>query len=138
MRNAFLLILTIVVLTACQKDENMSKEILDGTYTGSFQRIVYSENSESSEVTLTFTANRWNGTSTINKYPALCGGTYLIEGDSIIFGNDCYWTAEFDWSLILQGAYKISMINDQLEFYRDYYIEDVNHHKDRYFLNRTF
>jgi hypothetical protein len=52
------------------------------------------------------------------KYPALCHGTYSIKGDTIDFVNECAWTAEFDWSLILAGDYVIKESGKTLEFFR--------------------
>ncbi|MDP3442531.1 MAG: hypothetical protein Q8T08_06670 [Ignavibacteria bacterium] len=137
MRTSILLILSFIFLTACQKEENIDRASLDGTYKGSFQRIIAEADPMISEVTITFTANRWNGSSNIAKYPALCGGTYLVEEQSVVFHNDCIWTAEFDWSLILAGNYKIEVNGDKIFLYREYYTDGVVIYKDSYDLEKV-
>ncbi|MES2774582.1 MAG: hypothetical protein V4722_10375 [Bacteroidota bacterium] len=72
-------------------------------------------------MTITFSANSWTGQSQFAKYPALCQGTYNPKGtDSISFENGCAWTAEFDWSLILMGDYKIAISGNDVELSRTY------------------
>src|SRR5688572_19087412 len=97
------LLLSILINASCKKASNSL--IPNGTYKGTFQRQT-STGGQISNVTINFSANTWTGESEIAKYPALCNGTYSANGnDSISFGNNCPWTAEFDWSLILAETY---------------------------------
>ena len=105
MRYLFFIIFCLTLsFTSCNKSTSNSI-ILNGTYSGTFQRLTKS-GGQISNVTITFSGNTWTGQSQYAKYPALCQGTYKeISADSISFENTCPWTAEFDWSLILNGDY---------------------------------
>jgi hypothetical protein len=127
-------ILCFACFTGCKKVEIKNTEFLSGTYKGTFERELVWGGSEPANVTLVFTADSWTGTGDREKYPALCQGTYSIEGDTIIFENTCFWTAEFDWSLILSGKYVLKTRGSNLEFYRDYRNETTDTFVDRYIL----
>lgn len=103
--------------------------IPDGTYTGTFQRT----GSPVSTVTITFSGSNWAGQSQTLQYPALCQGGYstTIEGD-ISFDDVCFWTANFDWTLILTGEYDFIMDGRNIELTKGYY----NGTKDVYKLTR--
>ncbi len=126
-----------LLLINCEKgeDSNEFDVVLNGVYTGTFQRELSWANNKTSNITLTFYFNTWSGSSDMTKYPALCKGTYSIKGDSITFMNECAWTAEFDWSLILSGKYKIESHADRIEFYRGY-SSMVGTFKDLYKISR--
>jgi hypothetical protein len=68
----------------------------------------------SSEMTLIFDNGRFTGISSKIKYPAICRGTYEIVGNKIKFANECFWTAEFNWGLILSGEYTYTKTNGEL------------------------
>jgi hypothetical protein len=70
------------------------------------------------------------------KYPALCRGTYAIIGDAIIFENECAWTAEFDWSLILSGKYVLKVKGNTIEFFRDYRSATSDTYIDKFRITR--
>lgn len=121
MLRAFLLVLSLALLSSsCKKtgNENASP-VKDGTYKGTFQRLT-ANGGLIVNVSLNFKNGNWSGQGETSKYPALCHGRYQVEGDNINFINYCIWTAEFDWTLILEGDYKLSSIGNQLEISRDY------------------
>ena len=120
MNKTTFLILTFLFLISCENEESIYKMIPDGTYKGTFQRESVWSSSDTANITLTFSSNQWSGSGDREKYPALCHGTYSINGDTIIFGNECAWTAEFDWSLILAGKYALKQSGNTIEFSRDY------------------
>jgi hypothetical protein len=91
-----------------------------GEYRGYFTRSTVDEDGTPSEVTLLFTENTFQGSSHTQKYPAICQGTYSIDGDKITFKNSCPWTADFDWTLILGGDYTINVDGNQVKLFRDY------------------
>ena len=93
--------------------------------------------SEIATITLTFDGNRWSGTGDYPKYPALCRGTYSINGITITFQNECAWTAEFDWTLILSGEYKLTKTGSVLEFSRDYRSATSDTYIDQYRLTKN-
>lgn len=107
MKNLVYSVLVLLIATACDKDESGSLESLSSTYKGFFIRSSPNAKYQPSEVTLIFTDSTFEGTSSISKYPAICKGTYKLSGREIEFTNSCFFTADFDWSLILSGKYEI-------------------------------
>ncbi len=106
--------------------------IPNGIYSGTFQRLT-DNTGLISKVTITFSGNTWKGISQYDKYPALCQGTYFKKNeDSISFENACVWTAEFDWTLILGGDYKISISGKNIQLTKSY----DQTHADVYNLTR--
>lgn len=128
---------TLSILMGCQYDNIPDLNIPDGTYAGTFQRELVWLKSDTAHVTLTFSSNTWHGTSDKVKYPALCNGTYSIDGSKINFNNGCAWTAEFDWSLILSGKYNLIITGNTLEISRDYRSASADTYIDRYRLTKT-
>ncbi len=116
MKNAILLI-GFLVLWSCNDPESPTYPISEGTYTGSFSRT---SSNTVSEVTLTFENGTFSGSSETTKYPAICNGTYTAQSGRINFENSCFWTAEFDWSLILNGEYEFTFDGFDLTILRKY------------------
>jgi hypothetical protein len=129
-------IMIVCVMVGCSKDENLTVKINDGTYIGTLQREPVWSSSKIANITLTFSSNHWSGSSDIVKYPALCNGTYSIVGDTIVFENECAWTAEFDWSLILSWKYVIKESVGTIEFSRDYRSATTDTWIDKYKIKR--
>lgn len=129
-------IILIFVMVGCSKEDHLTVKIKDGTYIGTFQREPVWSSSKTANITMTFSSNRWSGSSDIVKYPALCNGTYSIVGDTIVFENECAWTAEFDWSLILSGKYVIRESDGTIEFSRDYRSATTDTWIDKYKIKR--
>ena len=88
---------------SCNKDKEHNETEIHGTYKGVFER-----DGVISNVELTFRNGSWTGESERSKYPALCNGTYTVSRSVISFENDCAWTAEFDWSLIVSDEWNYS------------------------------
>lgn len=99
----------IIAIVGCNKDDDNIKANINGDYVGFFER-----NGNTSNVKLTFNNGTFNGQSEIEKFPALCNGTYTISESKITFSNDCPWTAEFDWSLILSDKWDLNLNNNTL------------------------
>jgi hypothetical protein len=110
----------LILIFSCDNKEIETIELLNGTYTGLFYRASPGVRYQSSDVTLTFSQNEFHGTSSISKYPAICNGTYKLIGQKIEFINLCPWTAEFDWSYILSGEFKITKIGDDITMIKSY------------------
>lgn len=120
MRTSVYFIFLVLVFISCINEEKIQNVVIpDGTYTGIFQRQVIWAKTDTANITLTFAGNKWSGTSDIIKYPALCRGTYSIDGNKIFFTNECAWTSEFDHTLILSGEYTITIKANTLEFSND-------------------
>jgi hypothetical protein len=99
----------LIVIVGCNNDDNNIQANINGDYVGFFQR-----NGNISNVNLSFKNGTYNGQSEIEKFPALCNGTYSISGKTITFSSDCAWTAEFDWSLILSDKWNFNLNNNTL------------------------
>jgi hypothetical protein len=133
-----ILIIWILILSSfsCESPDSYPDKIPDGTYTGTFQRQLVTGNGEIANVSITFCSNTWSGQSDKSEYPALCNGTYKIEKQKIIFVNDCVWTAEFDWSLILGGEYNYVLEGAQLKITRYYQRQLFTDFTDTYTLTK--
>jgi hypothetical protein len=137
MKKSLFFICALLLLVSCEKEEEIRKHISDGTYIGTFQRQIVWTESDTAHITLTFNGNQWNGSSNFEKYPALCRGTYSINGDTIIFENECHWTAEFDWTLILAGKYFLTKTGNTVEFSKDYRSASSDTYIDKYKLTKV-
>lgn len=105
-----------VILQSCNfNDEKTSEPDLTGTYSGTF--TVEYQNGEvlSNPVTVSFMEdNTYQSSGNANYIPAGGSGTYEVDDSQIIFKDTNYWTANFDWNLILDGEYDYSLTGNQL------------------------
>lgn len=99
----------LMLIVGCKSDDENIQTNISGAYVGIFER-----NGNSSNVELTFNSGTYNGQSEIEKFPAICDGTYSTSGNTITFEHDCLWTADFDWTLILSGEWNYSLRNKVL------------------------
>ena len=97
----------LILFIGCDNDD-VQRDI-DGQYIGTFQR---GENI--SNVELSLNDATFSGESEIMKFPAICNGNYSISDRTIKFENQCPWTAEFDWSLILSDTWDFKFAKDTL------------------------
>lgn len=67
---------------------------------------------DTANVAITLGNNHFEGQSDRDQYPAICRGSYATSASTIAFVDSCTWTANFDWSLILNGTYNISQGNE--------------------------
>ncbi len=134
MRAILNILFFLLMFSSCSEDGQLEQKFQEGTFTGTFQRDL--GDSEIANITLTFDGNRWSGTGDYPKYPALCRGTYSIDENKITFQNECAWTAEFDWTLILSGEYNLTKTGSVLEFSRDYRPANSDTYIDQYRLTK--
>ncbi len=125
-----------IINFACESVDKVATEIPFGIYSGTFQRQLATVGGEIAIVSITFSENTWTGQSDRTKYPALCHGTYGLEKSKIIFSNECVWTAEFDWSLILNGEYDFTLNGKQLLITKVYPGTTTNTFTDKYILTK--
>jgi hypothetical protein len=114
-----LAMVALVSFASCKKDKS-DVEIPSGTYKGTFARVGAARWEPPAEVTLTFNGNQYAGQATAQYYPAVCNGTFSVSGNSANFKNACFWTANFDWTLVLDGDYEIETRGDSLFITRSY------------------
>lgn len=100
------ILLLMVLLAGCLTEEK-DFALPESQYEGTFMRLAPDGEAPEKPVSLTLINGRYTGASDSLRYPAICEGTYSIEGRRITFTNECAWTADFDWTLILQGTYLI-------------------------------
>jgi hypothetical protein len=112
------LLLFFICATGCA-DHDLNGS-LNGNYTGTFYRVRDNVKGETANVTLTFSNHEYTGTSSIVKYPALCRGTFAERSGLVNFTNSCMWTAEFDWTLILNGEFKVVYKVDEVVLSKEY------------------
>ena len=106
-------LLFTLVLTSCKKKKHYNRAI-DGVWKGTFERQG-SIDPGTAQVTLELLDHGFNGTTDRENYPAICNGTFYIQsGDKAVFENKCAWTANFEWTYILNGDYEISKTGDSL------------------------
>jgi len=79
MRAILNILFFLLMFSSCSEDGQLEQKFQEGTFSGTFQRDF--GDSEIANITLTFAGNRWSGTSDYPKYPALCRGTYSINGN---------------------------------------------------------
>jgi len=120
MKNLFLILFFLFGLIACREYDELPVVLENRTYVGQFNRSSPNTKWQASTVTLTFDNNNFTGNSSSIKYPAICKGTYEISGSEIIFTNAYPWTAEFDWTLILGGKFKLSKSGAEIIMTRSY------------------
>jgi hypothetical protein len=99
---------------SCEKRGVETTSTIDGVYKGIFGRSSPTAKYASSNVTLTIKGNQFSGQSDHPNYPAICSGTFKVEGASLVVENDCMFTADFDWSLIFKGEHKYEMNGNEL------------------------
>ena len=104
----------LLIFWSCKSEETPVLTKIEGTYTGQFYLAVPNSNFVSSDIILTFENGRFSGTASRSKYPAICRGTYEIVGNEIKFTDECIWTAEFNWGLILSGNFKYTVKDGKL------------------------
>ena len=108
--------LLITVFLACDKSDNSNddSQVLDGRYLGTFHRT----GNDTADVSILFRDNHFEGSTDKVKYPAICGGSYSIQGTLINFADSCSWTADFDWSLILSGTFNFQVNNGTVRIWK--------------------
>ncbi len=136
MKYLYVILVSLVIgFCGCEKAGISQKVIPDGTYTGTFQRKTISGEGLKANISITFSAGRWYGQSDMMNYPSLCRGIFKTELNKLIFENECAWTADFDWSLIVSGEYKYILAGDSLLISRDYGSHGVESYTDVYTIS---
>jgi len=115
----FVALVSCLVITGCIDDVKQSE--LDGSVLmGSFMRSGPLALPTPTQVGLNMGNGTFEGYSDIPNNPAICKGTYSINGSTINFENTCAFTADFDWTLILDGEYTYEKEGNSIFFRRSY------------------
>jgi len=110
----------IIGISGCEKSAKNPEQIPDGSYFGTFQRNPASGGGQKANIQITFSKGRWTGQSDIVNYPVIGYGTYKTQGNKLSFDNECAFTANFDWSLILSGEYDYTINGDAIALTKVY------------------
>jgi hypothetical protein len=123
------LILSICVLSfiCCKKNKEAVSVIPDGVYKGTFVRQTMTGD-HTANVTIQFSDSTFKvieagiaGYAGSHAYPIIGTGSYAaVEEGRLHFLNAAVFTAEFDWTVILAGDYKVTLSGKTLEIGRDY------------------
>ena len=115
-----ILFLSVLGLSGSCEEKNKEeiKTIEPGVYKGQFMRASPIAKYAPSNVTIEFTFNQFSGQSDMTNFPAICSGTFSIVANEINFENECFFTADFDWSLILKGTCQFKVSGSLLEMTR--------------------
>lgn len=126
-------LLTAWLLLNCHREADPQTVVTlpEGTYTGTFQR----GKGNISQVELTFSGDRYTGKVTgISSgglmgiiVPIICRGQLKVSQRSIDFQNECFFTANLDWSLILSQEWQAASNGNRLTLSRN---------EDRYVLTK--
>jgi len=117
MRPLLIILLITLITVSCSK--NQDNQSPQGTYTGTFQRITGGMG-DTVHVSVSLVGNVFSGMGGRDYYPSICSGTFSLNGEQADFKNSCFFTANFDWSLILNGKYTFNSKDDSLVITRDY------------------
>ncbi|WAC39820.1 hypothetical protein [Pedobacter sp. SL55] len=108
MKQTYLLLVFYLLLTACEKDQSLRN--FEGNYNGIFNASSYGlKINAPTEIAFA------NGRFTVNEGYKLGSGTYKIISNNVVeFKDENYWTAEFDWALLLSGEYDYKINGNNL------------------------
>ena len=98
-------------LKALEAFDRKVMEMIAGVYSGIFTVTYNVGTSESWSESVSTTLELKNGRYTCSYKGS---GDFLIKGDKVIFKDINYWTANFDWNLILDGEYDFTFDGKKL------------------------
>lgn len=116
-RIAFFLV--AIVLISCEYDQVEKLSFGDGVYEGQFFRGSPLSLPVPVKVKIEIDNNAFSG-SADGRLPVICKGTFALGDGTITFSNRCFFTADFDWTYILDGEYNISLQEDQVTLTKSY------------------
>lgn len=107
----FIIFTLATCFSGCKK-ENLRIE--DGTYKGTFT-VTYSSGTQSGYTTLVLKNGEFSCSGNTNKIPAGGSGTFSSSNSTVTFNDENFWTADFDWNLILSGTYDYTFNGENLK-----------------------
>jgi hypothetical protein len=120
MKKLLTLFLIFSLALGCNSENILLTDLPNGTYIGVFHRVASNIKTRQAEISIQLNNGTFEGTSNIPNYPAICSGTYNVDGDEVTFENACAFTADFDWTYILSGTFKVSLHDKELLLVKDY------------------
>jgi hypothetical protein len=105
-----------VLFSSCfEKEKQVQEQLVEGTYKGTF-KVTYPTGTETGETTLEIIDGKFVCSGNTNRIPAGGSGNYSLGNGKITFNDQNFWTADFNWNLILSGAYDYSFDGKTLKF----------------------
>ena len=116
--------LTLALLSAgCNHSLNTPREgDYTGTFTATYHVVTPDVNIDTvitGPVTLNLSNDQFENSGNPNRFPPAGSGRYSIQGDSIHFQNRGFYTADFDWSTILNFTYGFEATKKTLHLVRE-------------------
>lgn len=124
-----LLFVVIIFLYGCKEKSvqpNDTDCVLNGTYAGVFS-LIQNENVLSGNVTFFFKDTTYSCIPETALLPPTGGGKFEIAGNKIILTDMAVHTANFDWTLILNGEFSYTNRNNVIVMIQ----ADTVHHRYR-------
>ncbi|WP_159023591.1 hypothetical protein [Formosa sp. L2A11] len=120
MKKFYPIILCVFLLLsfACNSDDDTTNnDQFYGNYTGEFT-VTYNDSiTYSNPVTVQFnTDNTYISSGNENNFPAGGSGSFNSNVTTLEFFDENFWTANFDWDLILNESYDYTKTGDSLVF----------------------
>ena len=120
MKNFYLVITSVLLLlsSSCNSDDDTTNNaLLYGNYTGEFTVIYNDSTMYSNPVTVQFyTDDTYISSGNENFFPAGGSGSFSSNTEALEYYDENFWTANFDWNLILNGSYTYTKTQDSLVF----------------------
>ena len=98
-------------LLGCTEEEKSI--ILEAELVGEYQGV-FERGGSSSKVILNLDRNQFSGSSDQLQFPTICKGSYVLDGSTLTFQDECFYNGLYDSTLILNGDWEISLEGDQL------------------------
>ena len=97
----------MMVLTACEKEGAVAP--IDGTYAGTFS-IVVNDKEQISDFEVVLNAKRFRTTKGVGGQ----GPFEVLSNNKIKFTDENFYTANFNWAILLSGTYTYEIKGDRL------------------------
>jgi len=120
------ILLAILVLLSCS-DVWLFNPIDDGTYAGTFTITLENGLTKTGNVTFTFKGRTYSCVPDKQYLPPGGAGEFLTFGRTIRIKDTALHTAEFDWTLILNGDFEFTFDGSRLVLQQN----DTKHHRFR-------
>lgn len=112
-----MLIVFVMALSGCSKEIIVSRNV-DGVYQGTFEvtntNPVVDFKPINTDVRVNFNGINYASAVYVNNVSAGATGKFFIKRDVITFTDTLMHTANFDWSLLLNGSYTYTIKGDSI------------------------
>lgn len=111
----FLSLLFSLLFFGCDDKLSSEETVYSGTFTVTYTNEDGTQRTRSGPVKLELRQDgKYFCSGNSDCIPAGGSGTYSLKGGEIIFNDENFWTADFDWNLILNGEYTFTMEGKRL------------------------